>query len=96
MSSSSATIRGLRKEVKTLRNESEKQKLAIEALTRFLVEEKIVDQRKLEDFIVDVDAEDGIVDGKLAIDPTNGRLQLNANPPQKETEFKGHRIRILR
>ena len=59
-----------------LRGEVERQKLAIEALTRFLVTRKVINVEELADFIAEVDAEDGIVDGKLALDDSTTRLRL--------------------
>ncbi len=59
-----------------LESELARQKLAIEALTRFLVAKGVVDQSELEAFIAEVDAEDGVTDGRLAIDPKSGRLKL--------------------
>lgn len=71
-------------ELTFLRDEVERQKLALEALTRFLVTRKIIDEDQLADFIAEVDAEDGVVDGKLAIDQSTKRLKLVDMRAQKD------------
>ena len=68
------------REVVMLRGQVERQRLAIEALTRYLVNSGVVDEAKLEDFIKEVDAEDGVIDGKLALDPRTARLKLIVPP----------------
>lgn len=60
-------------EIAILKEELEKHKLAIEALTRFLIEKQVVDEKELLDFVSEVDAEDGAIDGKLAIDTSRNR-----------------------
>ena len=73
-------------EIAVLKDELGRHKLAIEALTRFLIEEKVIDEAKLLDFVKEVDAEDGVVDGKLAIEiPKRGprRLMFEKKPPRK-------------
>ena len=77
-SSRTAATKGA--EVAKLRGEIERQKLAIEALTRFLVTRKVIDAEQLADFIREVDAEDGVVDGKLALDESKMRLRLVTGP----------------
>lgn len=49
----------------TLRDEVARQRLAIEALTRYLVDTKVVDPEAFGTFIDAIDAEDGVLDGKL-------------------------------
>lgn len=60
--------------IKELTLNTAQQKLAIEALTRFLIEKSLIDQDELDSFIQEVDAEDGIVDGKLSLN--SGKRQL--------------------
>lgn len=64
------------RELAFLRDEVERQKLAIEALTRFLVTRKVINVEDLADFIKEVDAEDGVVDGKLTLDDSKKRLRF--------------------
>jgi hypothetical protein len=68
-------------EITRLRDELGRQKLAVEALTRFLVVRKVINQEDLAEFIAEVDAEDGVVDGKLAIDGSTKRLRFVPNQP---------------
>lgn len=68
------------REVSVLKDELGRQKLAIQALTRFLVEKQVITAGELEDFIAEIDAEDGVVDGKMEIDSTSRRLLF----PKKE------------
>jgi hypothetical protein len=63
--------------INRLEQELGRQKLAIEALTRFLIAKEVIEETDLEAFISEVDAEDGKVDGRLSIDPDDGRLKLN-------------------
>lgn len=72
----SASIVSSSAQIAALREELGRQKLAVEALSRFLVSRGIVDERELDEFIQDVDAEDGAVDGKLAFEGSTGRLKL--------------------
>ncbi|MBB5350581.1 hypothetical protein HNR46_000809 [Haloferula luteola] len=58
------------------------QKLAIQALTRFIVSKGIILQDELDDFIKEVDAEDGVIDGQMTIDPSSRRLHF----PKKSVE----------
>ena len=51
-------------QIQQLKDEVGRQKLAIQALTRFLVEKEFIDESELEEFIAAVDAEDGVIDGK--------------------------------
>lgn len=66
------------REIAMLKDELGRQKLAIQALTRFLIEKGIIETSGLADFISQVDAEDGVSDGKMTIDPTTRRLQFQA------------------
>jgi hypothetical protein len=59
-----------------LERELAEQRLATQALTRFLVERGIVDEAELGEFIREVDAEDGAVDGRLTVNPTSRKLQF--------------------
>ena len=61
-------------EIAILKAELEKQRLATAALSRFFVEKNMIDAKELEDFIQEIDAEDGVVDGRLAIEPQKRRL----------------------
>ena len=61
-------------DLETLKSHVARQQLAIEALTRFLVEKKVIDQDELDAFVKEVDAEDGVIDGKLTLDPVKRRL----------------------
>lgn len=60
--------------INALRDEIGRQKLAIQALTRFLVERNVISSSELNDFINEVDSEDGEVDGKMSLDPVKKRL----------------------
>ncbi len=53
-----------------------RQKLAIQAPTRFLVHKEIVSEEELNDFIQEVDAEDGVLDGKMTLDHDKVRLRF--------------------
>lgn len=85
--------------VAELEGELARQRLAIQALTRFLITKGIVQQAELDAFIQAVDAEDGVVDGKLAIKSKKRRLQPDrkvqgkvfqklADPPQLKRRSK--------
>ena len=60
--------------ISSLLNDLAKQKLAIQALTRFLVEKDLISEDEFDDFIAEVDAEDGVLDGKMSIEPSTRRL----------------------
>ena len=65
------TVRNLHardQQIEILRDEVGRQKLAIQALTRFLVQKDLIREEELQEFIEEVDAEDGVVDGKMSID----------------------------
>ena len=66
------------REIATLKDELGRQKLATQALTRFLIEKGIIEASELADFISQVDAEDGVIDGKMSVNPTTRRLQFQA------------------
>ena len=66
------------REIATLRDELGRQRLAIQALTRFLIEKNVIDAPGLSDFIAQIDAEDGVVDGKMALDPETRRPHFPA------------------
>lgn len=59
-----------------LEGELARQKLAVTALTRFLIAKGVVSESELQEFIHDVDFEDGVVDGKLKIETVDGRPRL--------------------
>ena len=63
-------------QIRRLKTELAQQRLATEALTRYLIQKGVVDEAELAEFIDEVDAEDGQLDGQLVIDPANGRLRL--------------------
>ena len=58
-----------------LREELGRQKLAITALTRFMLAKGLATESELDDFIREIDAEDGELDGKIPIEE-NGRLKF--------------------
>lgn len=64
------------REIASLKDELGRQKLATQALTRFLIEKGIIEAAELADFISQVDAEDGVTDGKMSIDPSTRRLRF--------------------
>ena len=66
-------------EILRLKDEVARLKLGIVALTRFLIENKSINKEELEKFGNLIDAEDGIVDGKLALDKI--KVRLNLAPP---------------
>ena len=72
------------REIERLKDELERQKLAIQALTRFLVQKDLINDQELQEFIEAVDAEDGVVDGKMTID-TRGKPRLVFSSEKKIT-----------
>lgn len=73
------------REVTLLKEEVAQMKLATQALTRFLIEKGVVNEAELEAFIVEVDGEDGVVDGKMSLDLEGRRLRLQfAERPSQE------------
>ena len=69
------------REMAMLKNEVGRQKLAIQALTRFLIEKGMIRAAELEEFIAGIDAEDGVVDGRMELDPTTRQLRFPAAKP---------------
>ena len=67
-------------EIASLKDEMGRQKLAIQALTRFLIEKGMVNPAELDDFIAQIDAEDGVVDGRMEIDSVTRRLRFPSKP----------------
>ena len=78
------------RKIKELTTELGRQKLATQALARFLVSKGIINQDKLDAFITEVDAEDGIIDGQMSINPNNGRLRLT----HKKIELNGKFMKV--
>ena len=76
------------RQIEVLRNEIAELKLATHALTRFLIERGTIDEQELEQFISDVDAEDGIIDGKIAVDLTTRRLRFAEKRTIHDGTFK--------
>jgi hypothetical protein len=70
--------------IEHLRSELEKQRLATTTLSRFLIEKEIISAEELDDFIKVVDAEDGVIDGKLALETT----KLKNGPIRKRLILK--------
>jgi hypothetical protein len=64
------------RDIIVLKQELGRQKLAIQALTRFLIEKGVVATAELDDFIAQIDAEDGVVDGRMELDSRTGRLRF--------------------
>lgn len=67
---------GKEQKVLQLQDELARQKLAIQALTRFLISKNLIQQSELDDFIREVDAEDGKLDGKMELDSKSVRLRF--------------------
>jgi hypothetical protein len=88
-SQSGQMLRGKELEIAGLKNELSRQKLAIQALTRFLIEKGVVNAAELDDFIAQIDAEDGVLDGKMEIDAVTRRLRFPAKPIPDGTFKKG-------
>ena len=63
-------------QISALRSELGRQRLAIEALTRFLIAKGLIETEELAAFVEKIDAEDGEIDGKLAFDGSTGKLRL--------------------
>jgi hypothetical protein len=70
--------------IEHLKSELEKQRLATTTLSRFLIEKGIIKAEELDDFIKVVDAEDGVIDGKLALETT----KLENGPIRKRLILK--------
>jgi hypothetical protein len=77
-----------RREIDALKDEVGQLKLATHALTRFLIEKGQIDLNELEDFIREVDLEDGKIDGKIAVDPSTRRLRFAEKPDIPEGAFR--------
>ncbi len=73
------TLEDKTREIDRLKNELGRQALAIQALTRFLISKSIVEEEELARFITEIDAEDGIMDGKIAAGPA--RAHQIPHPP---------------
>jgi len=58
-------LRNKEEKIDQLTSELAQQRLATQALTRFLIAKNLVSEQELNEFIQEVDAEDGVVDGKL-------------------------------
>jgi len=56
-------------EIDRLKRQNGELRLAVVALTRFLIERGVVNEGELEAFIREIDREDGTVDGRLASPP---------------------------
>ncbi|MCW1925407.1 hypothetical protein OKA05_22795 [Luteolibacter arcticus] len=56
-------------EIDRLKRQNGELRLAVTALTRFLIDRKVVDGAELEAFVREIDAEDGKIDGALAFPP---------------------------
>ena len=56
-------------EIHRLKLQNGELRLAVVALTRFLIERGVVNESELEAFIRQIDAEDGKIDGSLAASP---------------------------
>ncbi|MEP4079524.1 hypothetical protein [Haloferula sp.] len=80
---SRATLAGKDHKILNLQAELSRQKLAIQALSRFLVAKGIIQQDELDDFISEVDAEDGELDGKMDLNSKSLKLQF----PKKTEPF---------
>lgn len=58
-----------------LTEEVARQKLAITALTRFIISKGLIAEEELAAFMREVDAEDGAVDGRMPVDVEDGRTR---------------------
>lgn len=72
--SAARALKSKEQTIRQLRDELGRQNLAIQALTRLLIEKDIIKEVELDDFIAGIDAEDGVIDGKLAIQSGARRL----------------------
>ncbi len=78
--SAESALNAKERDIATLKDELGRQKLATQALTRFLIEKGLIQATDLADFISQIDAEDGVIDGKMSIDPATRRLQFQNKP----------------
>ena len=74
--SAKSALQSKDQKITMLKDELGKQKLAIQALTRFLIEKEMIKSEELADFITQIDAEDGVIDGKMEIDTSTRRLRF--------------------
>ncbi|MEK7950726.1 hypothetical protein [Luteolibacter soli] len=66
---SSSKLSSAAMQIDRLTRQNGELRLAVVALTRFLIEKRVVDEGELEAFMREVDAEDGKMDGRLAFPP---------------------------
>lgn len=76
------------REIETLQDEVGRLKLATCALTQFLVLNGTVRQEELDEFIREVDAEDGVIDGKISVDRSSRRLRYSKRPDIPDGTFR--------
>jgi hypothetical protein len=76
------------KNIESLEQELGQQKLAIQALTRFLIEKDMIEEEELDSFIEQVDAEDGVVDGKIHLDSFSRKLIFTSAKKIEKGTFK--------
>ena len=70
-------LRHKEEKIDQLTCELAEQRLATQALTRFLIAKNLISEQELNEFIQEVDSEDGVVDGKLNASfrcPTNRQI----------------------
>lgn len=82
------------REIAALKDELGRQKLATQALTRFLIEKGVIEAAELADFISQVDAEDGVIDGKMSINPATRRLQFENKQFGKTGDVRSTAIEV--
>ncbi|MFT4546444.1 MAG: hypothetical protein ACI8XO_000930 [Verrucomicrobiales bacterium] len=70
-------------EIGELKDEVAELKLATQALTRFLISKGDIDREAFEAFIEAVDAEDGVIDGKITEAPSDSAQRRSASKPLK-------------
>jgi len=66
---SSSKLSSASTEIDRLKRQNGELRLAVVALTRFLIERGVVNEGELEAFIRKIDGEDGTIDGSLAAPP---------------------------
>lgn len=76
--SASRHLAAKNREIAGLRDEVARNRLAITALTRFLIARGIVGEEDLDAFITEIDLSDGTADGKLSDESTGPRLLFPA------------------
>ncbi len=62
--------------ISRLKKRTEELNLAITALSRYLLEEKLINREKLVEFIEKIDLEDGQADGRLSYDDASSKPKL--------------------